>query len=404
MLRERPARLRENRLPSLRVNPSCSPENDNTNRFPMANQDTTLSDTTDRPRIAVTLGDVAGIGPEVVIRSLTTPSVRARCRPTVIGHPQILSRTAQEIGTQIDIVEVDRIDEFERPAHELPCWNPADDAVLDVPIGQLDARSGRAAYDYLIAAGQAAIDGQADAITTAPLNKAALHRAGLEYPGHTEILAELCGVDQFAMMLYLPPGDRVKSENGLGVAHVTLHTSVASVPGMLTIAGIRETIELIDGFLRRVGCASPRIGVCALNPHAGEDGLFGDEERRIIAPSVERSCDDGINATGPLPADTLLLRAVTGEFDGVAAMYHDQGHIALKLIGFDTAVNVTLGLPIVRTSPSHGTAFDIAGQGVARADGMIGALGVASLLARSGGVNKVDGADIAEAQRGLASS
>jgi 4-hydroxythreonine-4-phosphate dehydrogenase len=184
------------------------------------------------------------------------------------------------------------------------------------------------------------------------------------------------------MMLYLPPGERIHSAHGLGVAHVTLHTSIRSVPGLLSRDAIREKIGLIAQFLHDIGCPRPRIGVCALNPHAGEEGLFGNEEQELIAPAVLSAAESGIDARGPLPADTLLKRAVAGEFDGVVAMYHDQGHIALKLIGFDRAVNITLGLPIVRTSPSHGTAFDIAWQGKADAEGMIGAIEIAARLAR----------------------
>jgi 4-hydroxythreonine-4-phosphate dehydrogenase len=182
------------------------------------------------------------------------------------------------------------------------------------------------------------------------------------------------------MMLYLPAGDPIRSPNGLCVAHVTLHTSIASVPGLLSTDAVGETIELVDAFLRRIGCDPPRIAVCALNPHAGEDGLFGDEERRIIAPAVKAAREAGRNAAGPFPADTLIRRAVRGEFDGLVAMYHDQGHIAFKLIGFDRAVNITLGLPIVRTSPSHGTAFDIAWTGQASAEGLIEAIRIAVLL------------------------
>lgn len=222
--------------------------------------------------------------------------------------------------------------------------------------------------------------GEIDAITTAPLNKAALHAAGLKFPGHTEILADECGVREFAMMLYLPQGAPLKGPFGLGVAHVTLHTSIRSVPGLLSIALIRETIHLVSNFLKRLGCTSPRVGVCALNPHAGEQGLFGNEEAILIAPAVEEAHSLGINATGPVPADALLRRAVHGEFDGVVAMYHDQGHIALKLIGFERAVNVTLGLPIIRTSPSHGTAFDIAWKGLANADGFVDAVRTAMVL------------------------
>ena len=208
-----------------------------------------------------------------------------------------------------------------------------------------------------------------------------MHLAGKKYPGHTEILAEVCGARDFGMMLFLPSGGAVKSPHGLGVVHVTLHTSIRSVPDLLTTAGVAEKIELIDGFLRRVGCPSPRVAVCALNPHAGEEGIFGDEESRIIAPAVQAILGRGrVNVTGPLPADTLFRRAAAGEFDAVVAMYHDQGHIAFKLIGFQSAVNVTLGLPIVRTSPSHGTAFDIAWKRPADASGMIEAILIAAKL------------------------
>ena len=362
------------------------------------------------PRIALTLGDVAGIGPEVVARSLADERLRDCCRPVVVGHPEVLRRALALIGSNVAVREVKSLDDVDWSAigvagvessspqlgapalgaaktpppatrNRIECWNPANDDAAAVPVGRIDARAGRAAYDYLVAAARAALRGEIDAITTAPLNKAALHAAGLHYPGHTEILADECGVNAFAMMLYLPPGDPLRGPFGLGVAHVTLHTSIRSVPDLLTTLHIGETILLIEHFLKRVGCQSPRVGVCALNPHAGEEGLFGDEEATLIAPAVEAARRAGVIATGPIPADALLRRAVHGEFDGVAAMYHDQGHIALKLIGFERAVNVTLGLPIVRTSPSHGTAFDIAWQGHARAEGFIEAVRTAAMLA-----------------------
>ncbi|MFQ5733745.1 MAG: 4-hydroxythreonine-4-phosphate dehydrogenase PdxA [Planctomycetaceae bacterium] len=317
----------------------------------------------DKPTIGLTLGDVAGIGPEVVVRACADPRVLECCRPVVFGHPDILGKVGIARHTRSN------------------CITACDEAVLDVPPGTVDARAGRAARDCLVAATESALRGEIDALVTAPLNKAALRLAGFDVPGHTEILAELCGVDRYAMMLYLRSG--VVSPQGLCVAHVTLHTSIASVPDLLTSDGIVETIELVGGFLRDVGCNTPRIAVCALNPHAGEDGLFGDEEARIIAPAVETARSAGRNVAGPLPADTLIRRAVNGEFDGLVAMYHDQGHIPFKLIGFDRAVNVTLGLPIVRTSPSHGTAFDIAGTGAADPAGMIEAVRVAVLLAKS---------------------
>ena len=336
------------------------------------------------PRIALTVGDVAGIGPEVVVRAIAEQRLTRFCRPVVIGHPAVVKRAKQLTGATFDVTEVESLAEIDWSSPAVPCWNPSIGEAEDVPIGRIDARAGQAAYDYLVAATRAALRGEIDAITTAPLNKAALHAAGLNFPGHTEILAHECSVQDFAMMLYLPPGDALpKGEFGLGVAHVTLHTSIRSVPGLLTILHIRETIQLVSDFLKRLGCKSPRVGVCALNPHAGEEGLFGDEESTLIAPAVKESRNLGVNATGPIPADALLRRAVHGEFDGVAAMYHDQGHIALKLIGFERAVNVTLGLPIVRTSPSHGTAFDIAWQGKARAEGFVEAVRTAALLVRS---------------------
>jgi 4-hydroxythreonine-4-phosphate dehydrogenase len=336
-----------------------------------------------RPRLAITLGDVAGIGPEVVVRALARDPVRSCCEPVVIGDPLVFYRTAQRLGFPAGLAQG-----FALPIETAHVDVPG---LSDVPLGSVDARAGEAAYAALVKAIELALAGEVDGIVTAPLSKSALHLAGHAYPGHTEILAEKCGVREFAMMLYLPPssgdlrpplaGRGACGPHGLAVAHVTLHTSIASVPGLLTPDRIVDTITLTDGFLRRIGCAAPRIGVCALNPHAGEDGLFGDEEHRLIRPAVETARAADILAQGPFPADTLLKRAVEGEFDGVVAMYHDQGHIALKLIGFGRAVNVTLGLPIVRTSPSHGTAFDIAPHFQADPAGMIAAIQLAARLA-----------------------
>jgi 4-hydroxythreonine-4-phosphate dehydrogenase len=334
------------------------------------------------PRIALTLGDVAGIGPEVIVRAWCEAPLFNWCRPIVVGHPEVVRRAARQYAGRLEVRAVAGIDDALPNERIIPCWNPAGDEAAAVPAGGNDPRAGRSAYEYLVAAATAALDGRVDAITTAPLSKAALHMAGRNYPGHTEILAEFCGVRDFAMMLYLSGIKRLDGGlHNLGVVHATLHTSIKSVPGLLSETLIVEKIRLIDAFLKTVGCPVPRIAVCALNPHAGEEGLFGDEEIRAIAPAVQHVAASGIFATGPLPADTLLRRAIGGEFDGVVAMYHDQGHIALKLVGNERAVNVTLGLPIVRTSPSHGTAFDIAGKGIARADGMIEAIRVAALLA-----------------------
>jgi len=334
-----------------------------------------------RPKIAITLGDVAGIGPEVVARACTDPAVRDCCRPVVVGNPAVLARALRLCGISHPVRQVERISLASCQDDVVECWDPHGAELDDVPPGTVDPRAGNAAYEWLVAAARAALKREVDAVTTAPISKAALALAGRHYPGHTEILAETCGASDFAMMLYLPRGPAVKSPRGLGVAHVTLHTSLASVPRLLSTAAIERTIVLLDGFLRDLACTKPRVGVCALNPHAGEGGLFGDEEERVIAPAVRGASARGIDATGPLPADALLRRAIAGEFDGVVAMYHDQGHIALKLAAFDSAVNITLGLPIVRTSPSHGTAFDIAWKGTASAAGMVEALRAAAQLA-----------------------
>jgi 4-hydroxythreonine-4-phosphate dehydrogenase len=344
------------------------------------------------PIIALTMGDAAGIGPEVLVRAAADARLQSACRPVAVGHPKVFERASRITNIPFRVEEVESFEVLadwvaSRPSSNetqiLPCVKACEDDVAEVPFGSIDRRAGQAAYDCLVAATKAALAGKIDGICTAPLNKAALRAAHLDYPGHTEILGHVCGVDEFAMMLYLPQGDIVRSPRGLGVVHTTLHTSIRSVPELLSTEGIAGRIRLMELFMRRVGCETPRVAVCALNPHAGEEGLFGDEEALLIAPAVEQCIHAGINATGPLPADTLLRRAVGGEFDGVVAMYHDQGHIALKLIGFDRAVNITLGLPIVRTSPSHGTAFDIAGQGVASAEGMIEAAKIAVQLSLS---------------------
>ena len=271
-----------------------------------------------------------------------------------------------------------------RRRSRIPCLVAGPPEAADAPPGQIDARAGQAAFDAVVAAARLALAGGVDAITTAPLQKEALQKAGHRYPGHTELLAELCGVKDFAMMLYLGPDATLRSPAGLAVVHVTLHTSMRSVLVELDEEGVLAKARLADRFMSRLMDSRPRIAVCALNPHAGEGGLFGDEESRIIRPAVARGLAEGLRLEGPLPVDTLMVRARDGEFDAVVAMYHDQGHIALKLLGMHRAVNVTLGLPIVRTSVAHGTAFDIAWQAKAKVSSMLEALRVASRLAERG--------------------
>jgi len=337
-----------------------------------------------KPRIALTLGDPAGVGPEIVAAAFSRPEVHFACRPLAVGHPGILRRAVRLWGIDAEVVEVRSPEEVEPSRRRIPCLACGPEEAVDAPPGSIDARAGEAAYQAVVAAARLALAGRVDAITTAPLHKEALHLAGHHYPGHTELLAELCGVRDFAMMLYLGPEPPIGSPAGLAVVHVTLHTALGRVPEQLDEDAVLGKIRLAHRFMTRLRQgARPRIGVCALNPHGGEGGLFGDEELRIIRPAVQRAVAEGIDVLGPFPADTLMIHARDGAYDAVVAMYHDQGHIALKLLGMHRAVNVTLGLPIVRTSVAHGTAFDLAWQARANVDGMLEAIRVAGQLAGS---------------------
>jgi 4-hydroxythreonine-4-phosphate dehydrogenase len=336
-----------------------------------------------RPRIALTLGDVAGIGPEVVVRAWDEPGWREATRPFVVGPAAVLRRAIASLGLSREVASIHEPAHLDRIGPEvIACLEAGPAGLEEVPLGRVDARAGLGAYAFLNAAIDLALAGRIDAIVTLPLNKEALRAAGVPHPGHTEILAERCGVgEDFAMMLYLGR-PLAAGPSGLGVLHATLHVPLRRVFELLTIDRVRDTIALADRALRPLTEGRrPRVAVAGLNPHAGENGLFGDEEARVIAPAVaEARTALGVDVVGPEPADTLFARAVAGDFDAVVAMYHDQGHVALKTIGFDRAVNVTLGLPIVRTSVAHGTAFDIAGTGLARPDSLIEAVSVAGRL------------------------
>ena len=356
-----------------------------------------------KPLIAVTMGDPAGIGPEIIVGAWSETVVHEWCRPLVVGHPEIIRRAVRLWQTGVEVVEIESPEQAEPSPDVIPCIPCVSSDAIEVAPGTLDARAGQAAYDAVVTAIRLALAGQVDAITTAPLQKEALHRAGHNYPGHTELLAHVCGVDDYAMMLYLGPNEDMPSPAGLAVVHVTLHTALRKVFGELTEEAILVKARLADRFMTRlmlptagrvthqkargkgdavrIADPRPRIGICSLNPHGGEGGLFGDEELRIIRPAVERGLAEGLRLEGPLPTDTLMVRARDGRFDAVVAMYHDQGHIALKLLGMHRAVNVTLGLPIIRTSVAHGTAFDIAWTRQAETGSMIEALRVASRLA-----------------------
>lgn len=335
------------------------------------------------PTIAITMGDPAGIGPEVILKAWQRGHLHRMCRPVVIGSAERIRQLAPTQGETEIVLLKDLAESSKLTQNFIGVLEPetAPDVAMIEP-GRVQACCGQAAYEYLNYATDLALSGAVDAIVTLGLHKEALNLAGVAEPGHTEILARRCGVADVAMMLYLPP--ETGRHSGLGVVHATLHNALREVFELLTPdrldAAIRLAREAVLPLLMS-GQTEPRVGVAALNPHAGEGGLFGDEETRLIAPAVARARAAGIDAHGPFSADTLFGQALAGQFDAVVAMYHDQGHVALKTLGFDRAVNITCGLPIVRTSVAHGTAFDIVGKGLARADSLESATFAAARIA-----------------------
>jgi 4-hydroxythreonine-4-phosphate dehydrogenase len=320
--------------------------------------------------LLITLGDVAGIGPEIVARAW--PELRKRTRPVVVGDVGWMERAVRLVGSSANVQPVSDVEQARPGADVIPCLPGSSTDLRGVEPGRVNAAAGNAAYDFLCRAIDLTMAGAADGIVTCPLHKEGLRAAGVTHPGHTEILAERTGTREFAMVLW---GD------GIAVAHVTLHIALRDVFAGLTTAAVLEKVRLLNSLLPKLLDRRPRIGVAALNPHASDGGLFGDEETRIIAPAVSAGVAEGIDVSGPWPADTLFVRAHKGEFDGIVAMYHDEGHIAMKLRCGPRCVNITVGLPIVRTSVAHGTAYDIAGKGVADAGSLVAATDVAARLA-----------------------
>jgi 4-hydroxythreonine-4-phosphate dehydrogenase len=301
-----------------------------------------------RPVIAITMGDAAGVGPEVVRKALEDPGLRALAEWVVVGDAAVLGPLPEGVRT----VDLNLL----RPA--------------DFKVGELSAACGRAALEYVRVATEMCLRGEARAMVTAPLNKEAVALSGRRFSGHTEYIAELCGGADSRMLLV--------SER-LRVAHVTTHRALREACN-LDRERILRTIELGDEALERMGIEQRRIAVCGLNPHAGENGLFGSEDAEFIAPAVEAARARGIRCGGPFAADTIFMKALRGDYDLVVAMYHDQGHIPMKLLDFENAVNVSLGLPITRTSVDHGTAFDIAGKGLANPASLKAAMRLAALM------------------------
>lgn len=330
------------------------------------------------PLVAVTMGDPAGIGPEIVAKTFADTDFAVPA--VVIGDPGVLSSTLDTLKLPVRICEIERPIEATRSRAVIPII-PASELGRRIFPGTVDACAGQAAYDYIARAVDFALSGDVAAIATAPINKEALRAAGIGFPGHTEILAALTGTKDFAMMLF---NDELK------VVLVTVHVSLRQAIGLLSEEAELRAIRLAGTAAQHLGIGNPRVAVAGLNPHAGEGGLFGEEDRQIIAPAVARARKEGIDATGPWPGDTVFMQARQGRFDIVVAQYHDQGLIPVKYLGIEQGVNATLGLPFIRTSVDHGTAFDIAGTGRADHTSLKTAIEWAARMASSRGRSAPD--------------
>jgi 4-phospho-D-threonate 3-dehydrogenase / 4-phospho-D-erythronate 3-dehydrogenase len=329
-----------------------------------------------KPLIAITMGDPCGVGPEVIVTALTDPDIRAVCKPLVLGDRRAMQRALTVCNSQLELVTVsspaeaaDLLDSV------IPLLELSSLADIDIVYGKPSELAGDAVYRYIRRAAELCLTGEVAAMATAPICKEAMHRAGHHYPGHTELLAELCRCDQFVMML---AGDVLR------VALVTIHEALAHVPGLISTEQVLKTIRVTaTGVAPLCGNRSPRIAVLALNPHCGEGGMFGTEEEESIIPAIAAAKSEGLDVAGPFSADTFFHFVVQepAPYDAVVAMYHDQGLIPLKMRHFDDGINITLGLPIIRTSVDHGTAYNLAGTGTASASSMKASLRIAAKLA-----------------------
>ena len=318
-------------------------------------------------RIGITMGDPSGVGPEIIVKALQQMPPDQRSATVVVGNRAFLARADQLVGAGLTYVESLDARDGAVPVVHVPSLGEA-----DIRDGQICAEAGEAAYQYIVKAVELALAGSIGVIVTAPLNKAALHAAGHHFDGHTELLAHLTGAKSSFMLL---------ASDKLSSVHVSTHVSLKGATQRATVERVLATIRAGNAHFKALGNASPRIAVAGMNPHCGEGGIFGSEEIDTIIPAVELARKEGIEVKGPISGDTVFYRALNGEFDLVVAQYHDQGHIPTKLIAFDTTVNVSLGLPIRRTSVDHGTAFDIAWQGKASAVNMRAAIAYARMMA-----------------------
>ncbi len=327
------------------------------------------------PLIGITMGDPAGIGPEIIVEVLNDSDIYRFCRPVVLGDTSVLSSTIFKATHMVLLNRITSLSGIETIPGQINFLSVSNLKAGAVKPGRPTIEGGKAMVDYIIKAVEMCLQGELAAMVTSPINKALMHKAGHAFEGHTQLIAQLTDCDEYVMML---------AGKKLRVALVTIHCPLKDVPAMLDIEMVFKTIAITANALRKdFGLNKPRLAVASLNPHAGESGLFGLEEEEIIGPAVKMAMNEGYHVEGPLPADTLFYKAASGLFDAVVAMYHDQGLIPLKLLHFSDAVNVTLGLPIIRTSVDHGTAYDIAGTNQADASSLKAAIDMAAMMARN---------------------
>ncbi|ULA64218.1 MAG: 4-hydroxythreonine-4-phosphate dehydrogenase [Nitrospira sp.] len=327
------------------------------------------------PLLGITMGDPAGIGPEVIAKALAGREVQRLCLPLVIGSVSVMERTIKQLRLKLNVVPVQGHDPVPVKGNVVAVLDPMEKPLKKFKPGAAAAETGGASVEFIKKAVHLAEIGCIDGIVTAPINKEAINMAGCHYPGHTELLADLTGAKESGMMIVGGP---------LRIMFVTTHVAIKDLSKLLTQAKIEKAIRLAYRALTQLyGIKRPRIGIAALNPHAGEHGLFGNEEARVIGPAARAAQAQGLLVSDPQPADTLFGKAVKGQYDGIVAMYHDQGLIPLKLVAFGTCVNLTVGLPIIRTSVDHGTAFDIVGKGVADPGSLLEAIRLAARIAQS---------------------
>jgi len=327
-----------------------------------------------RPKVAIVMGDATGIGPELVVKSLHAQNTRSQCRPAVIGDARVMKQALNIAGLDLKIVPRKNWQEVSGEAGLLEIFDLHNLDPRDYKMGEVSALAGKACLAYLEMAVAQAMAGEAQAVVFAPLNKLAMKLGGSPYNAELEYLANLTKADNYGEINYLEP---------LWTSRVTSHIGFREIVSHLHPEGILRAIKLLHETMKKAGIKNPQIGVAALNPHGGEKGLFGPEEENIISPAIEKARQEGISAWGPFPADTIFVRARKGEFSGIVSMYHDQGQIATKILGFDRGVTIGGGLPIIVATPAHGTAHDIAGQGIADVGAFQAALNIAVRMAIS---------------------